>query len=131
MSCRKGTIRGLHFQRPPYAETKLLRVVAGAVFDVMVDLRKSSETYGQWDSIELSSAAHNMVYIPRGFAHGFCTLTADTIVLYKVDAPYSPESEGGLKWDDETLNIGWPTREPFLSSKDRLLSSLADLASPF
>ena len=131
LSLRSGTIRGLHFQRPPYAESKLVQVVAGAVFDVFVDLRKDSKTFGQWDSIELSSAVQNMVYIPKGFAHGFCTLTTETLVVYKMDAPYSPASQDGLKWNDETLNIKWPTRDPFLSVRDRTFGSFADLATPF
>lgn len=131
LSVRKGIIRGLHFQRPPHAETKMVRVVRGAVFDVFVDLRSESETYGQWDAIELSSTAHNQVYIPKGFAHGYCTLTDETLVLYKVDTAYMPQSEGGLIWNDTTLNIPWPTSTPFVSVKDQALSSLADLESPF
>jgi dTDP-4-dehydrorhamnose 3,5-epimerase len=131
MNLRMGTLRGLHFQRLPYTEAKLVQVVAGAVFDVFVDLRRSSETYGQWDSIELSDAAHNIVYIPKGFAHGFCTLSAETMVLYKMDAPYSPESQDGLIWSDPALNISWPTRDPVVSVRDQRFGSLADLASPF
>lgn len=131
LSIRKGTIRGLHFQRPPYAEAKLVRVVAGAIFDVFVDLRKDSNTYGQWDCVEVSSAAPTMVYIPKGFAHGFCTLTPGTLLSYKMDAPYSPEYQDGLRWDDETLMIRWPTTQPFISDKDRTLRSFANFISPF
>lgn len=130
-SIRKGIIRGLHFQEPPHAETKLIRVVGGGILDVFVDLRKDSPTYGQWDSIELSAENHRMVYIPKGFAHGFCTLTGKAVVMYKVDAYYAPEFEGGLRWDDETLNIRWPTKEPYVSAKDRALSSFKDFVSPF
>ena len=130
-SLRKGIVRGLHFQKPPFAETKLVRAVFGTVFDVFVDLRNDSETYGQWDAIELSSTAHNQVYIPKGFAHGYCTLTDETLVLYKVDATYQPQYEGGLRWNDATLNICWPTSTPFVSTKDQSLGLLTDLKSPF
>lgn len=116
---RRGILRGLHFQFPPYAETKLVRCVRGAVFDVFVDLRPESPTHGQWDAIELSEDNCCMILIPRGFAHGFCTLTDESEVLYKVDSPYSHEHEGGLLWSDPTLNIAWPEAEPFLSEKDR------------
>lgn len=131
LSARKGLIRGLHFQSPPHAETKLIRVVEGAVLDVFVDLRKRSETFGRWDSIELSAENLKMVYLPRGIAHGFCTLTDRALVQYKVDACYAPESEGGVRWDDPTLKIDWPTRDPFVSEKDRNLPAFEELASPF
>jgi dTDP-4-dehydrorhamnose 3,5-epimerase len=130
-STHRGTIRGIHFQKPPHSETKLVRVVAGAILDVFVDLRKDSETLGQWDSIELSRDNHNLVYIPKGFAHGYCTLTEETVVLYKVDEFYSPEFEGGLRWNDETLNINWPVKEPYLSTKDRTLPLFREVVSPF
>ena len=131
LSKRKGLIRGLHFQKPPHAETKLVQVVVGAIVDVFVDLRKDSDTFGQWDSIELSADYQRMVYIPKGFAHGFCTLTDEAMVLYKVDSYFAPEFEGGLSWNDENLNIRWPTDEPYLSAKDRGLPSLKELKSPF
>jgi len=131
LSDRRGILRGLHFQRPPHAETKLVRVVTGAIFDVFVDLRKASPTYGQWDSVDLSSDNHTMVYIPKGFAHGFCTVTDVAVVVYKVDACYAPDAEGGLRWDDETLNIRWPTDKPFLSARDKALPAFKDFVSPF
>jgi dTDP-4-dehydrorhamnose 3,5-epimerase len=131
LSRRKGIIRGLHFQRPPHAETKLVRVAAGAILDVFVDLRKSSQTYGQWDSLELSARNHRMVYIPRGFAHGFCTLTEEALVVYKVDAPYAPECEGGLRWDDGALRISWPAGDHLVSDKDKRLPSFEEFVSPF
>jgi dTDP-4-dehydrorhamnose 3,5-epimerase len=131
LSRRKGIIRGLHFQRPPHAETKMIRVAAGAILDVFVDLRKGSHTYGQWDSVELSAQNHRGVYIPRGFAHGFCTLTEEALVVYKVDAYYAPESEGGIRWDDEVLQINWPTRDPLVSEKDKRLPSFKEFVSPF
>jgi len=131
LSRRKGIIRGLHFQRPPHAETKLVRAAAGAILDVFVDLRKGSGTFGQWDSLELSGENHRMVYIPRGFAHGFCTLTEEALVVYKVDARYAPDSEGGVRWDDEDLRIKWPSGDPFVSDKDKRLPSFKDFVSPF
>lgn len=131
LSARKGLIRGLHFQKPPYAETKLVRVVAGAVFDVFVDLRRNSNTYGQWDALELSAENQKIVYIPKGLAHGFCTLTKNTMVLYKVDAFYMPEYESGLQWDDKDLDIQWPVTKPYLSDKDASWGSFRNFISPF
>lgn len=116
---QKGIIRGLHFQFPPFTETKLLRCINGAILDVFVDLRKDSPTFGQWDSIELSAENKKMIFIPRGFAHGFCTLTEESEVLYKVDNYYSPENECGLIWNDPDLNINWGILNPILSDKDK------------
>lgn len=130
-SIRKHTLRGLHFQAPPHAEIKLVRVVLGSILDVFVDLRRRSNTFGQWDSLELSAENHKMVYIPKGFAHGYCTLTEETVVLYKVDARYTPGIEGGLRWCDDILNIAWPTQEPCLSARDRSLPFFREFASPF
>lgn len=118
---KKGTIRGLHFQFPPYGETKLVRVVRGAILDVFVDLRKASPTFGQWDCIELSEDNFKAVYIPKGFAHGFCTLTDHCDVVYKVDQKFEPAYEGGIAWNDAALGIAWPVSHPILSEKDRLL----------
>jgi dTDP-4-dehydrorhamnose 3,5-epimerase len=115
----KGIIRGLHFQLPPFTETKLVRCIRGAVLDVFVDLRKDSTTFGQWDSIELSEENKKMIFIPRGFAHGFCTLTDISEVLYKVDNFYSSTSESGLLWNDKDIAIKWPTNSPILSEKDK------------
>lgn len=131
LSKKKGIIRGLHFQNPPQAETKLVRVVLGAIVDVFVDLRKNSETYGQWDSIELSEENYKAVYIPKGFAHGFCTLTENALVCYKVDSFYAPEAEGGLKWNDSELGIEWPVSHPLVSDKDSKLSNFRDFVTPF
>jgi dTDP-4-dehydrorhamnose 3,5-epimerase len=131
LSNRKGLIRGLHFQKPPHSETKLVRVAAGAILDVFVDLRKDSPTYGLWDSVELSADNQVAAYVPKGFAHGFCTLSDVAVVVYKVDAKYAPGFEGGLRWDDETLNVAWPTRDAFLSAKDKALPSFKDFVSPF
>jgi len=127
----KGIIRGLHFQLPPFTETKLVRCVKGAVLDVFVDLRKGSETFGSWDSIELSEENKKMIFIPRGFAHGFCTLTDISEVLYKVDNFYSSDSESGLIWNDEDVAIDWPIESPILSSKDSKNHSLKEFKNKY
>lgn len=126
-----GTIRGLHFQAPPHAQAKLIRVPRGRILDVFVDIRKNSTTFGQWDSIELSGSACNAVYVPHGFAHGFCTLAADTIVQYKVDNSYSKDREGGIRWDDPILGIDWSVVEPVLSEKDQVLPFWQEFTTPF
>ena len=118
-SSQPGIIRGLHFQFPPYAETKLVRCISGKILDVFVDLRKDSGTFGQWESIELSEDNKKMVFIPRGFAHGYCTLSEVSEVLYKVDNFYAPEHEGGLLWNDSDVGIDWPVDDPVLSEKDK------------
>ncbi|MCL4126252.1 UNVERIFIED_CONTAM: hypothetical protein GTU68_057098 [Idotea baltica] len=118
-SAKKNIIRGLHFQMPPHSETKMVRCIRGAVLDVFVDLRKDSDTFGQWDAIELSEDNKQMIFIPRGFAHGFCTLTDISEVVYKVDNYYTPEAEIGLLFSDPDVNINWPTNEPILSDKDQ------------
>lgn len=123
---KNGTVRGLHFQLQPHSETKLVRSVCGAVLDVFVDLRRNSETFGQWDSIELSAENCKMVFIPRGFAHGYCTLTEASEVLYKVDNYYHPESECGLLWNDAAIGIAWPVSDPVLSEKDMRNMSLSE-----
>jgi dTDP-4-dehydrorhamnose 3,5-epimerase len=128
---RQGILRGLHFQRPPHAETKLIRVAQGAVLDVFVDLRRGSPSFGQWDAVELSADNQRSLFLPKGFAHGYCTLTPESLVQYKVDACYAPDAEGGLRWDDPALAIAWPVREPQLSPKDAKWPSLADFDSPF
>jgi dTDP-4-dehydrorhamnose 3,5-epimerase len=127
----KGTIRGLHFQAPPVEQTKLVRVPFGRILDVFVDIRKSSPTFGEWDSVEVSADLCNAVYVPRGFAHGFCTLEDNTLVQYKIDNVYSSESEGGIRWNDPGLAISWGENSPKLSEKDRLLPFFADFSSPF
>lgn len=124
---QKGVLRGLHYQNP-HPQGKLVRVVAGAIFDVVVDLRRASSTFGQWVGLELSAANKRMLWIPHGFAHGFLTLEDDTDFLYKCDAPYSPEDEHTLAWDDPALNIDWPVQglDVQLSAKDREGILLAD-----
>lgn len=131
LSTRLHTLRGLHFQAPPFAQTKLIRVVQGEIFDVFVDLRKNSLTCGEWDSIKLSEENCKAVYIPHGFAHGFCTLTEDVVVQYKVDNVYAPEFDQGIRWNDPDIGIEWNVEEPFLSEKDSNLPLYKDFVSPF
>lgn len=131
-SYEAGTVRGLHYQVPPAAQDKLVRVARGAVLDVAVDLRVGSPTFGAWTSVELSERRWNQVFVPAGFAHGFCTLESDSHVLYKVSAPYAPDLERGLPWDDPDLDIAWPRRERYiLSDRDRGWPPFAELESPF
>jgi dTDP-4-dehydrorhamnose 3,5-epimerase len=126
-----GTIRGLHFQTPPAVESKIVRVVAGGILDVFVDLRRGSATYGQWDSITLSSKEGDAVYIAAGFAHGFRTLEPETLIAYKIDVPYSPDYAAGLRWDDPDLNIDWGLSDPAISGRDAKLPYFRDFNSPF
>ncbi|MDX5319699.1 MAG: dTDP-4-dehydrorhamnose 3,5-epimerase [Bacteroidota bacterium] len=128
---QKGAVRGLHFQAPPFAQGKLVRVVRGAVYDVIVDIRKSSPTYGQHFGIELSEENFTMLWIPEGFAHGFSTLKDQTIFQYKCTAMYHKESEGGLLWNDPSLGIDWKVKEAILSEKDLILPELKNFISPF
>lgn len=116
---KKNTIRGLHFQLPPFAETKLIRCLQGAILDVFVDLRKDSPTFGQWDSILLSDENFKMVLLPRGFAHGYCTISNNSQIFYKVDNYYSSIHESGIIWNDPHLNIRWNCDNPILSEKDK------------
>lgn len=133
MSAAVGTVRGLHFQVPPRAQDKLIRVVRGSVFDVAVDLRRGSPTYGRHAAATLSAAGGEQLLIPRGFAHGFCTLEPGTEVLYKVSDYYSPEHDRGLLWSDPALGIEWPVRPEAaqLSGRDRQHPALADLPEYF
>lgn len=127
----KNTVRGLHFQMPPFNETKIVRAVQGAIWDVFVDLRKDSKTYGEWDAIELSAENNTAVYIPRGFAHGFKTLAENSLVEYKIDANYSAESATGIRWNDQDLNVDWNVESPITSERDGKLQFFADFVSPF
>ena len=132
-SKQKGTVRGLHFQTPPFAQDKLVRVVRGSVFDVAIDLRQNSANYGRHASVVLSAEAWNHILIPVGFAHGFMTLEPDTEVVYKVSNYYSPECDKGLLWNDPALGIRWPlpAEEAVLSDKDLGHPKLSELTSPF
>ncbi|MBR1627590.1 MAG: dTDP-4-dehydrorhamnose 3,5-epimerase [Bacteroidales bacterium] len=128
---QRGVLRGLHFQNPPYAQGKLIRVIKGEVMDVVVDLRKTSSTYGQHYKLILNDTNKLMFYIPEGFAHGFVTLKDDTVFSYKCTAFYNKQSEGGIMWDDKTLNIDWNIENPIISEKDKLNISFKDFISPF
>jgi dTDP-4-dehydrorhamnose 3,5-epimerase len=127
------TIRGLHFQSPPFAQAKLVRVARGAIFDVAVDLRRESATFGRHVGIELTHEGGELLFVPVGFAHGFCTLEPDTEVAYKISSLYSPAHDHGIAWNDPALGIDWPLkgREPILSQRDRTLPRLSELRSPF
>ena len=133
LSGPRGTVRGLHFQTPPHAQAKLVRVTRGSVLDVAVDIRHGSPTYGRHVAVELSAEKWNQLYIPKGFAHGFCTLEPNTEFLYKVDAYYAPDHDEGLQWDDPALGIDWPVSgaEAELSDKDRGHRPLAELPDYF
>src|SRR5690554_1448735 len=127
----KNVLRGLHFQKPPYAQGKLIRVVQGSVLDVAVDLRKDSKTYGKIYKVELSAENKKQLYVPEGFAHGFLTLEDNTIFSYKCTNFYNKESEGGLMWNDESLKIDWEIKDPILSEKDKYYESFINFVSPF
>lgn len=133
LSATVGTIRGLHFQTNPMAQGKLVRCVAGAIFDVAVDLRYDSLTFGHWVGVELMADQLNQLWVPAGFAHGFCTLVPDTVVSYKVTNYYSPENDKGVLWNDPAIGITWPSvaNAETLSGKDRVQPLLADLPSFF
>ncbi len=122
-----GVLRGLHFQKDPYAQAKLVRCIKGVVFDVAVDLRKNSPTFGKYVSVILSEHNKYMLFIPRGFAHGFCVLSREAEVIYKVDNVYAPDYEGGLIWNDPDVGLEWPIDNPILSEKDKKWPTLKEL----
>ncbi|MDP1621506.1 MAG: dTDP-4-dehydrorhamnose 3,5-epimerase [Bacteroidales bacterium] len=128
---KKGVLRGLHFQAPPFAQGKLVRVIRGSVVDVAVDIRKESPTYGKWDSVVLTGQNKWMYWVPPGFAHGFVTLEDDTIFFYKCTNVYNKASEGSILWNDPNLNINWGVAEPLISEKDQVAPGFGDIGSPF
>lgn len=127
----KNVLRGLHFQKPPFAQGKLVRVVKGAVMDVAVDIRKGSPTFGMWDSVLLTEDNKWMYWIPEGFAHGFVTLEDNTVFTYKCTHAYNKASEGGIRWNDPMLDINWNIENPILSPKDEVQPLFSEFDSPF
>ncbi|MCX6241342.1 MAG: dTDP-4-dehydrorhamnose 3,5-epimerase [Bacteroidetes bacterium] len=128
---KKGVLRGLHFQAPPFAQGKLVRVMRGSVLDVAVDIRRDSPTYGKWESIVLSGQNKWMYWVPEGFAHGFATLEDDTIFFYKCTNIYNKASEGSILWNDSDLNINWGLESPVISDKDKISPKFTEFTSPF
>ena len=126
LSVEPGVIRGLHYQLNPRAQTKLVRVVTGAIYDVVVDIRRNSPTFGKWIGVHLSGQNKRQLLVPQGFAHGFCTLEPNTEVLYKVDEFYSPEHDRGIRWNDPEIGVKWPIDTPILSEKDQSHPLLRD-----
>lgn len=124
-------LRGLHFQNPPHAQGKLVSVPRGEVFDVAVDIRQGSPSYGQWVAEVLSEENHRMLYVPEGFAHGFCVLSEEAVVTYKVTAQYAPECDSGVIWNDPEIHIDWPIDAPLLSEKDAMLPPLRQVELGF
>ena len=116
---RRGTLRGMHYQVAPYEETKLIRCITGSIFDVVVDLRPNSPTFRRWQGLELEASTGGMIYVPRGFAHGYQTLAEATEIMYLTSQFYQPSHERGVRWNDPALAIRWPIAEPILSEKDR------------
>jgi dTDP-4-dehydrorhamnose 3,5-epimerase len=124
---KQGVVRGLHLQNDPHGQAKLIRVVYGKIYDVAVDLRADSPSYGEWFGVELSAENHTQLFLPKGFAHGYSVMSERAIVQYKVDAPYNPQAENGIRFDDPDLGIDWQVDNPKLSDKDQNLPYLKDL----
>lgn len=127
----KNVLRGLHFQKPPFAQSKLVRVVTGSVLDVVVDLRKEEPTFGKHFAIELTAENKAQLFVPKGFAHGFLTLEDNTRFCYKCEGEYAPHSEDSLLWSDPDLNINWPSNQPLVSEKDAKANTFSSFISPF
>ena len=131
MSAAVGTLRGLHYQRPPHAQDKLVRCTQGVIFDVAVDFRSGSATFGQWVGVELSAENGRQLLVPKGFLHGFVTRAANTEVQYKCTDVYAPDCDGAVRWDDPEIGIVWGVAAPVLSAKDAAAPFLRDVVSPF
>jgi dTDP-4-dehydrorhamnose 3,5-epimerase len=127
LSVQAGVLRGLHFQLEPKAQTKVVRVLKGVIYDVVVDIRKGSPTFGKWIGVIVSEYNKRQIVVPKGFAHGVLTLVPNTEILYKVDEYYSPEHDRAIRWNDPDLNIDWPIKEPILSDKDKNAPFLKDI----
>jgi dTDP-4-dehydrorhamnose 3,5-epimerase len=127
----RGVLRGIHFQRPPFAQGKLVWVTRGVVWDVAVDLREDSPTYGSWVGMELAGSSGRMLYLPEGFGHGYLVLSERADLAYKVTSEFRPEAEGGIRWDDPEIGVEWPLPDPLLSVKDMGLPSLSEIEPPF
>ena len=127
----KGVLRGLHYQLMPHSQAKLVRCLRGAIYDVVVDIRQGSPTFGQWAGYELSEENHKMFFVPEGFAHGFVALRDDTVVQYKQSAYYAPEFERAISWDDPAISIVWPVSDPLISEKDKLAPTLREAENNF
>lgn len=128
---RRGTVRGMHYQVRPYSESKVVRCTRGMIWDVIVDMRRSSNTFGIWQAFMLDHAVPSALYVPEGLAHGYATLTDDADVSYLLSSTYSPEHAAGCRWDDPTLAISWPVTDPQVSERDRALPSLYEAPDPF
>lgn len=131
LSGEEGVIRGLHYQRQPKAQGKLVRCTRGKILDVAVDIREGSPTYKRWVAVELSAENARQLWVPPGFAHGFCTLTEDCEVVYKVTAEYDPELDSGFQWDDPEIGVDWPVDDPVLSEKDEMAPPFAECDANF
>jgi dTDP-4-dehydrorhamnose 3,5-epimerase len=127
---RKGTLRGMHYQVDPYAEVKLVRCTMGAIYDVIIDLRRDSKSYGQWIAAELSAENRKMIYIPQGFAHGFQTLVDNSEIFYQMSAFYAPECARAVRWNDPQFNIQWPEAERTISEKDQTIKDFDPAEGP-
>ena len=123
----KGVLRGIHFQNPPFAQTKLVTVILGSIYDVAVDLRQESPTFGEYMGVNLDGTNYSSLYIPEGFGHAFCSLENNTIVMYKNTKEYSSKSESGIIWNDLDINIDWPIKSPILSDKDSILPKMGEI----
>jgi len=130
-NARRGTLRGLHFQRPPHPETKQVQVLAGAIYDVALDLRRNSPTFGRWEAVELRAGDGRALYVPAGCAQGYQTLEDNTLVVYHISAEYRADLQAGVRWSDPTLAIPWPLRDPQVALKDNLWPLWRDFVTPF
>lgn len=130
-SKNKNTLRGLHFQLQPYAETKIVRAVGGEIFIAFVDIRKNSSSFGKWDKIVLSEENKNMLYVPKGFAMGMCTLSSNCTLLYKMDNYYQPDYQSAIIWNDSDIGIKWPNKKPILSERDKKANSFKEFINQY